>query len=320
MPAHLTKPLGLGVLLLAVILLVSGPAHAVPVTINLCAKAGSITLPDSAVVPIWGFVTKNPAFSCDNNSVHVAQLPGPVIRVTVGDVVTLRVHNRLSVPISILIPGQKVTPLTDTTPGTFTNEVAPLTIGRYRFTAKTGTYIYESGTDPDRQVAMGLHGALIVASGVLNQAYAQVSSSFDTEAVLVLGEIDPALHANPSGFNMQEYKPIYRLINGQAYPDTPPILASAGQNVLLRYLNPSFTHHAMALLGLHKRVIAREAFELPTVISAVAETIPAGTTADMITTVPAGPATFPLYNRNMQLTNGSANTPGGMQTQLTVGP
>ena len=57
-------------------------------------------------------------------------------------------------------------------------------------------------------------------------------------------------------------------------------------------------------------------------IRAVTETIPAGTTADVITTIPASTAAgarFPLYNRNMRLTNASANTPGGMQTRLCVG-
>ena len=60
---------------------------------------------------------------------------------------------------------------------------------------------------------------------------------------------------------------------------------------------------------------------------AVAETIPAGATEDAIATVPAGgaPSTngFPLYNRQLHVTNGATalapargtySTPGGMLT------
>jgi FtsP/CotA-like multicopper oxidase with cupredoxin domain len=344
MPTHLTKPVGLGVLLLAVIALVSVPADAVPVFVSLCAKAGTITLPGALTpVPIWSFVQRPPASNVSqlvpptNAQCNplVAQLPGSVIsrgvtpllalrNVTNGDTVTIYVRNMSSmpVPVSLVIPGQQVV-ATAPALGTFTREVPPGQVGTYVLpSAQRGTYIYESGTDPTRQVAMGLHGAFIVASGVAGQAYGS-GTNFNVQATLVLSEIDPNLHADPLGFNMQNYHPTYWLINGKAHPQTLPIQASAGQNVLLRYLNPSFTHHAMALLGLHQRVIAREAFELPTVIHAVTETIPAGTTADMITTIPAGTAVgtrFPLYNRNMRLTNASTNTPGGMQTRLCVGP
>ena len=342
MPIHLTKPIGLGVLLLAGIALVSVPADAASVFVSLCAKAGTITLPDApAPVPIWGFVQRPPTADFDQLvpptdaqcDALVAQLPGSDIisgvspeltlgQVTNGDAVTLYVRNMLTVPVSLVIAGQQVVP-DATGSGTFTSEVPPGGVGSYVLpSAQTGTYVYESGTDPARQVAMGLHGALIVASEVANRAYSGAGTSFDVQATLVLSEIDPQLHANPLTFDMQNYAPTYWLINGKAYPQTLPIQASAGQNVLLRYVNPSFTHHTMALLGLHQGVIAKEAFELPTVIHAVAETIPAGTTADMITSIPAGTAVgtrFPLYNRNMRLTNASANTPGGMQTGLCVG-
>ena len=39
-------------------ILTSTPASAAPVTIDLCAKAGSITLPGPTSVPIWGFALK----------------------------------------------------------------------------------------------------------------------------------------------------------------------------------------------------------------------------------------------------------------------
>ena len=111
--------------------------------------------------------------------------------------------------------------------------------------ARTST---SSGTDPAKQVAMGLHGALIVASGVANQAYGP-ATSFNIQATLVLSEIDPNLHANPLAFDMQNYAPTYWLVNGKAHPQTLPIQANAGQTRMAALresqLHPS--HHGACL-------------------------------------------------------------------------
>jgi len=64
-------------------------------------------------------------------------------------------------------------------------------------------------------------------------------------------------------------------------------------------------------------VIAKDAFELNNPFDAVAETIPAGTTADMIVDTTGLEGSLPLYNRNMYVTNGNAY-PGGMLTFLNV--
>lgn len=309
-------------------LLIGAPAYAQnTVDIDLCVKEGTITLPDGTpggtTIPIWGYVEKIEGIGCGGGK-HVAQVPGPVIRAQAGDIVTIQVHNQLSVNTSILIPGQEVSVISGGTPGDFTEEATPGRQNtRYQFVAKPGTYLYESGTDPEIQVAMGLHGALVVDSGTAGRAYGQVTSEFDREAVVVLSEIDPNLNNDPAGFDLQNYHPIYWLLNGKAFPETEGILAGAGDRLLLRYANGSFTHHSMAGLDFHQDVIAREAFELPTVTQAVAEIVPAGTTLDTITTIraDAGPlGLFPLYNRNMRLTNASGSTPGGMQTSIEVQP
>ena len=39
---------------------------------------------------------------------------------------------------------------------------------------------------------------------------------------------------------MYDYLATYWLINGKAYPDTAPITATAGQRVLLRYVNAGY--------------------------------------------------------------------------------
>ena len=170
---------------------------------------------------------------------------------------------------------------------------------------------------------MGLYGALIVRPSAAGQAYYPAETAYDVEATLVLSALDPDFNADPDGFDMTEYLATYWLINGEAYPDTDPIEASAGQRVLLRYVNAGFDNTSMSLLGMHQEVVARDAILLHNPFAAVAETIPAGGTEDAIATVPssAPPVTagFALYNRNLHVTNGSTSdnsyaTPGGMLT------
>ena len=195
------------------------------------------------------------------------------------------------------------------------------------FTASApGTYLYQSGGDSGRQEAMGLAGALIVRSSTAGQAYDTASTAYDVdEPSLVLGAVDPKFNAAPDTFDMYSYHATYWLINGKAYPDTAGITATAGQRVLLRYVNAGFDNTSMALLGMHEHVVARDAHLLNNPFDANAETIPAGATEDAIATVPAGaaPSThgFPLYNRQLHVTNGDQTAPnpvpatgGGMLT------
>jgi FtsP/CotA-like multicopper oxidase with cupredoxin domain len=290
----------------------AAPAAQASHTFNLCASDGMITLPDSTSVNVWGFVDTGGG-TCTTGLVN--SLPGPELRVNAGDSVTINLTNALAENVSILIPGQNVAATGDVA-GTFTAEAgANVGTATYSFTAQEGTYLYESGTNASIQIPMGLYGALIVDSGVTGQAY---SYAFDQEAVLLLSEIDPNLNANPGGFDLLDYHPTYWLINGVAYPNTAPITASPGERVLLRYLNAGFVHPSMTLLGAYQRVIAKEAYALTNPFDVVAETIPAGTTADMIVdTTGLGEMSVALYNRNMYVTNGDAY-PGGMLTFLDI--
>ena len=117
---------------------------------------------------------------------------------------------------------------------------------------KEGTYLYQSGTHPSVQVQMGLYGPLIgypnpgQVFGAPGAAYAalatpggndQAAAHYDTEAVLLFSEIDPALHdaittghygPNPPVINPQAnwmtstatYTPRYFLINGSPFRRT----------------------------------------------------------------------------------------------------
>ena len=97
----------------------------------------------------------------------------------------------------------------------------------YTFTAdRAGTFLYESGTDPETQVRMGLFGALIVRPSLGDEyAYDNPTSKFTAteEFMVLLSEIDPYQHAaveRGKSFNLNNYKARYWLINGRGFPDS----------------------------------------------------------------------------------------------------
>jgi FtsP/CotA-like multicopper oxidase with cupredoxin domain len=98
---------------------------------------------------------------------------------------------------------------------------------------------------------MGLAGALVVRPPTPNQAYGDAASAYDVEAPMVLGAVDPAFNAAPDTYDLHAYQATYWLINGRSYPDTVAVTASAGQRVLLRYVNTGYDNTTMLLLGMH---------------------------------------------------------------------
>lgn len=147
---------------------------------------------------------------------------------------------------------------------------------------KEGTYLYQSGTHPSVQVQMGLYGPLIVypgagqAFGAPGSVYAAAATqggnaarpavAYDTEAVILFSEIDPALHdaiatghygPTPPLLNPQanwmtstaNYTPRHFLVNGAPYSPTSPAIPAGnlGQTVLLRFLNAGLATKVPAL-------------------------------------------------------------------------
>lgn len=154
-------------------------------------------------------------------------------------------------------------------------------------------------------------------------AYGTPETAYDDEAVLVISEIDPSLNNTnpPAGFDMREFKPTYFLVNGEAFPDTTNIATSAGNRVLLRYVNAGSQYHSMALLGTHQSVVAFDGSPLNYARNFVAETFGPGQTADAIATIPAGTVDgtkFPIYDGSLLLHNSSDAGFGGMLTFLEI--
>ncbi|MFN0282856.1 MAG: multicopper oxidase domain-containing protein [Kineosporiaceae bacterium] len=293
------------------------PAAAATVPIDLYAVTGTTTL-GVQTVTVWGY---------NGSGAPATQPGGPTLIVDQGDTVQVTLHNGLSEATGLLFQGQDMTP--------DTSGVAAGGTRTYSFTAgRPGTYLYEAGLLPNaqHQVAMGLYGALIVRPAVATQAYGDPATAFDDEAVLVLSEIDPALNnrttaatatvpAGPAGFDMRKYAPRYFLVNGKAYPNTDPIPTTAGNRVLLRYVNAGNQYHSMALHGAHQTVIALDGSPLSFSRRYVAETFGPGQTTDAIVTVPpstAGGTRLAIHDGSLLLHNSNTAGSGGMLTFLTV--
>jgi FtsP/CotA-like multicopper oxidase with cupredoxin domain len=256
-------------------------------TFSLTAEDGYVSTPDGNSIYMWSY----------GNSKRGFQLPGPTLCVTSGQLVTVVLHNTLPEATSILFPGQvgvkangnPAQPQLDAG-GSLTSLVQPAAARSgsvtYTFTAGSpGTYLYESGSDVDKQVQMGLYGALVVRpAGHPSWVNNRPDSAFNpaNDYVFLLSEVEPDVHlavergeaADPSADTAR-----YFMINGRSMPDTlAPNDASwlpnqpygalvhikpydAATNPLpaaIRYLNAGSVNYPFHPHGSDERVIDRD--------------------------------------------------------------
>jgi FtsP/CotA-like multicopper oxidase with cupredoxin domain len=251
---------------------------------SLTARAGYVTTPDGNSLYMWSYGMSSGKF----------QLPGPTLCVTSGQKVTVILHNTLSEETSIVFPGQRgvkadgdpAQPQLNPTGGmTSMVQTAGPNDGAvtYEFTAGSpGSYLYESGTDVNKQVQMGLYGALVVRpDGHPDQVNGRADSKFnpDHEYVFLLSEVDPDLHLaveRNDPVDWSAYRARYYMINGRSMPDTlAPNHASwlpnqpygalvhikpydAGTNpdpAVIRYLNAGTVNYPFHPHGSDERVV-----------------------------------------------------------------
>jgi FtsP/CotA-like multicopper oxidase with cupredoxin domain len=320
------------------------------------------TFNNPAPILMWGYA-RCPDASFTNCSAVTS--PGPTLTATEGEPLNIHLRKATAAPYvepsSIIIPGQpggNLTPTwTDGTTGprtdlsqrvrSFTAETPPdnTTVVTYTWPSlKAGTYLYQSGTHPAVQVQMGLYGALIVyttapvAPATSGQAYSDLSSAFDSEAILVFSEIDPVLHnavaTGTYGLTITstiDYHPKYFLVNGKANTSAtqggvPRVPAGApGQRLLIRFLNASVEPKVPVVQGPFMSIIAEDGnfmtavnasgTEIPAPKQQYSVLLPPGKTMDAIMTTPATAGYIPVYDRRLSLSNGAVS-PGGMLVNL----
>jgi len=283
---------------------------------NLAAVVAEWTPPGSATaIPMWGFIP-DPG-SCPPPP--VAWDTGPLQIASANGTLSITVRNCLSEPVSLVIPGQPaiLNPQTMDDPQgrtrvtAFTNEAAVGGSATYTWNnLKAGTFLYQSGSNPAKQVQMGLFGALKVGS------YAETGR----EVLVIFSEIDPALHATQSAATPLTYKPKYYLINGQTYEPgqaVPTLPAgNATKPVLVRLINAGLMSHTPLLQGPYMKILAEDGNRYPYPRVQYSALLAAGKTLDALW-VPTATGTYALYDRSMSLTTNGAPG-GGMLVYLDV--
>ncbi|MBZ0106433.1 MAG: tandem-95 repeat protein [Sulfuricella denitrificans] len=303
---------------------------------NLRAEAVPLTMPDGAVIQMWGYALDGASCAAPP---CVATVPGPVLNVPPGDTsLTVNLKNNLAVPTSIVIPGQlaSMTPVYTTNSSgkrvvqSFTHEAAANGgTGTYTWSnLKPGTYLYESGTHPQVQVQMGLYGGMThdAASG---QAYSGIA--YDSQLLLLFSEIDPDLHAAVASDNYGpgktitstlDYQPRYFLVNGKPFTvGDAPLPLPAGQRTLFRFINAGLKSHVPVINGMDMELLAEDGNLYPWPRMQYSALLPAAKTVDAVVTpqlaAGATSANYPLYDRRLYLTSGAA-ADGGMFARLVV--
>jgi FtsP/CotA-like multicopper oxidase with cupredoxin domain len=159
-------------------------------------------------------------------------VPGPTTKAELGDRVRIVLHNDLPEPTTIHFHGMTVPAEMDGVPAISQDAVLPGQTFTYEFTVRnTGTNMYHSHFNAQKQVPMGLLGALIVRD--------PKDPEVDLDYPMVLND-------GPLGYTL----------NGKGFPATEPLVVARGATVRIRYMNEGLQIHPMHLHGLTQRVIA----------------------------------------------------------------
>ena len=166
-------------------------------------------------------------------------VPGPTIRAELGDRVRIVLRNELPEPTTIHFHGLTVPADMDGVPVISQEAVLPGDSFEYEFTVRdTGSHMYHSHFNAQKQVPMGLLGAFIVPD--------DADPRVDQDVTMVLND-------GPLGFTL----------NGKGFPATAPIVVRQGDTVRIRYMNEGLQIHPMHLHGMVQEVITVDGRSLP---------------------------------------------------------
>lgn len=208
------------------------------------------------------------------------QVPGPELRVREGDRVRITLANRLPVGTSVHWHGVDVPPAMDGPVG-LNQAVEPGQDFVYEFTATNpGSRMYHSHADPTVQIALGLHGPLIVKPRQPKQEY-------DREYTAMLSEWDMELTPDvatgkaPRGPRVSllrggELGTDIFLINGRAHEGIPPITIAEGERVLVRVMNMGNLPHAIHTHNHSFRIVATDGNPVPEGMELLRDTVLVG--------------------------------------------
>ncbi len=167
------------------------------------------------------------------------QIPGPEIRVQLGDRVQIELINEMDEPTAMHSHGLIVPNEMDGVPGLNQPSIMPGESFTYEFTVRnSGTHMYHSHFNSADQVTRGLLGAFIVEDP-------EIDPEVDLDYTMVLND-------GPLGYTL----------NGKGFPATEPIVVKLGDRIRIRYMNEGLQIHPMHLHGIPQQVIAIDGWML----------------------------------------------------------
>jgi manganese oxidase len=170
-------------------------------------------------------------------------VPGPIIKVNVGDHVRIVVDNKLPMSTGVHFHGIEVPANMDGVPDVTQAPIKPGKRFVYEFTAnKPELGMYHSHHDAQVQVPNGMLGVFQVGDPALPPNTGPVTQTVP----MVLND------AGVIGLS----------INGKSFPATAPIIAHPGDWVEINYFNEGLQIHPMHLHGLPQLVIGEDGYPL----------------------------------------------------------
>jgi FtsP/CotA-like multicopper oxidase with cupredoxin domain len=162
-------------------------------------------------------------------------VPGPLLRVTEGDLLRIVLKNELPEPTVIHVHGPFLPNSMDGVPDVTQPVVQPGGTFTYEFTARpSGTFMYHTHHNSVVQESKGLYGIIQIDQKGFVPTY-------DREYFQVVSEM--------GGFYV---------INGKAFPMTEPIEAKLGERVRIRLINLGQMIHPMHSHGYATRIVATD--------------------------------------------------------------
>lgn len=169
-------------------------------------------------------------------------VPGPTLKVAVGDRVRIVLHNKLAESTSIHLHGIDIPNAMDGVPDITQAPVLPGASFVYAFTAtRPSVGMYHSHHNAVVQVPNGLAGTFLIGD-------------MSRPAGVTVGQ-SSSMVLNDSGV-------IGFSLNGKSFPATAPIVARRGEWIEVHYLNEGMAIHPMHLHGLAQLVIAKDGYPL----------------------------------------------------------
>jgi FtsP/CotA-like multicopper oxidase with cupredoxin domain len=223
------------------------------------------------------------------------QVPGPIMRMTEGERIRVRVKNELDDSTAVHWHGQRVPNSMDGVPFITQPPIKPGETFTYEFTAGPfGSHMYHSHHNATEQVGRGSLGPLIVVPK--NRS---VDPQYDKDEFFIFNDSLGGL-----------------TINGKGFPATFPYTAKLGQRIRFRFMNEGTMIHPAHLHGLTFEVFARDGYPLPAPFKCDTLNVAPGERWDAIVVADA-PGVWAFHCHILTHAEGSAGM-FGMVTALIV--